>query len=524
MRMIQNKKLSELKSKWKDGIFFASMVVLFGLLLFSRIYKLDELQQGLAIDEVGSAYDAFSLSHYGVDRWEKSWPVYPNNHGNGMSAMHTFLLAALFKILPMNLWTVRTPVVLFSILNWIFGILIMKELSENNKTAQYLAALVMTVCPIFVLTSRMGLDCYLMLGGSTVLLWSFIRLYKDNSAKWYFISGLFSGLFLYTYVITYIVLPLFLVAIFLMMILVKRMSWKKLLLFFLPPLLFLAIPLILEQMINLLDLQEIKLWIFTIPKMNGYRSDEIGHFSLDNMDQVIKAVFWGEESGNNMITGYMPCYAISVLFFGMGMFSYLKKIVQCFRERKICTYGIVFFYFMICILALSFVQEPNVHKCIGAYSAYGLIAAEGLLYFCENIGLKKTALVLVSGVYLLCFVKFERYYLFHYPLEISPSPYCEYDQTDAVEFIVNNEKICNKITYTSADILYVAYATQIPPQEYNARTEAQDLDLWKCGKLVEISREFNYIVSTDFQEYAQQLRQEGFYEEKFEHYSVFYTE
>ena len=230
MRMIQNRKLPELNNRWKDGIFFASMAVLFGLLLFSRIYKLDELQQGLAIDEVGSAYDAFSLSHYGVDRWEKSWPVYPNNHGNGMSAMHTFLLTALFKVLPVNLWTVRTPVVLFSILNWIFGILIVKELSENNKTAQYLAALVMTVCPIFVLTSRMGLDCYLMLGGSTVLLWSFIRLYKDNSAKWYFISGLLSGLFLYTYVITYMVLPL------LMMIPAKRMSWKKLLLFFLPPL------------------------------------------------------------------------------------------------------------------------------------------------------------------------------------------------------------------------------------------------------------------------------------------------
>lgn len=505
-------------------MFWGSMAALFILLLISRIYKLDELQQGLAIDEVGSAYDAWSLSHYGVDRWEKSWPVYPNNHGNGMSAMHTFLLALLFKFLPMNLWTVRIPVMLFSILNWVFGILFVKELSDNNKTAQYLAALVMTVCPIFVLTSRMGLDCYLMLGGSTVLLWSFLRLYKDDSAKWYFISGLISGLFLYTYVITYMVLPLFLVGVFAMMIQARRMSWKKLLFFFLPPLILLAIPLILEQVINLLDLQEMKLWIFTIPKMNGYRGGEVGKISLDNMDRVIKAIFWGEESGSNMITGYMPCYAISVLFFGMGMFSYLKKAVQCLRERKICTYGIVLLYFIICILALSFVQEPNVHKCIGAYSAYGLIVVEGLLYFCENVGSRKTALILVSGLYLLCFAKFERYYFFHYPLEISPSPYCEYDQTDAVDFIVNNEGICNKITYTSADILYVAYAAKIPPQVYNTRTEAQDLDLWKCGKLVEISPEFNYIVSTEFPEYAEQLRQEGFQEEKFEHYSVFFVE
>lgn len=319
-------------------------------------------------------------------------------------------------------------------------------------------------------------------------------------------------------------LPLFLVGAFAMMLPAKRMSWKKLLLFFLPPLIILAMPLVLEQMINLFDLQEMKLWIFTIPRMNGYRSGEIGSFSLDNMDRVIKSIFWGEESGSNMITGYMPCYAISVLFFGMGLFSYLKKIVQSLRERKICLYGIVLLYFTICILALSFVQEPNVHKCIGAYSAYGLITAEGLLYFCENVGIRKTALVLVTGLYLLCFAKFERYYFFHYPLEVSPSPYCEYDQTDAVDFIVNNEKICDKITYTSADILYVAYAAKIPPQVYNARTETQDLDMWRCGKLVEISPEFNYIVSTEFPEYAEQLRQEGFHEEKFEYYSVFYTE
>ncbi len=201
---MQREKSPESENKRNEWIFWGSMAVLFVLLLISRIYKLNELQQGLAIDEVGSAYDAWSLSHYGVDRWEKSWPVYPNNHGNGMSAMHTFLLALLFKFLPVNLWTIRIPVVLFSVLNWFFGILIVKELSGNNKTAQYLAALVMTVCPIFVLTSRMGLDCYLMLGGSTVLLWSFLRLYRDGSAKWYFISGLISGLFLYTYVITYL--------------------------------------------------------------------------------------------------------------------------------------------------------------------------------------------------------------------------------------------------------------------------------------------------------------------------------
>lgn len=66
-----------MEKKWYWVIF----VILLIIAIFTRIYKLDTLLEGLHVDEVGMGYDAFCIAGYGVDRYLNPFPVYMINYG-----------------------------------------------------------------------------------------------------------------------------------------------------------------------------------------------------------------------------------------------------------------------------------------------------------------------------------------------------------------------------------------------------------------------------------------------------------
>lgn len=74
------------------------LVVLLTVAVVLRLYRICEIPRGLHVDEVGMAYDAWSISQFGVDRYLKSFPVYLTNFGGGQSALYCYLTALLFKI------------------------------------------------------------------------------------------------------------------------------------------------------------------------------------------------------------------------------------------------------------------------------------------------------------------------------------------------------------------------------------------------------------------------------------------
>lgn len=55
--------------------------LLFMLTIFTSTFKLGEVPYGLHVDEAGMAYDAISISKYGVDRYLNKFPVYLINYG-----------------------------------------------------------------------------------------------------------------------------------------------------------------------------------------------------------------------------------------------------------------------------------------------------------------------------------------------------------------------------------------------------------------------------------------------------------
>lgn len=83
-KKINSKFLNNLYNKLKTFItkYYKFLIfVLFALTFFTSTYKLGEVPYGLHVDEAGMAYDAISISQYGVDRYLNKLPVYLINYG-----------------------------------------------------------------------------------------------------------------------------------------------------------------------------------------------------------------------------------------------------------------------------------------------------------------------------------------------------------------------------------------------------------------------------------------------------------
>ena len=104
--------------KHKEKILYAFGIL---LIIIMHTYLLDKIPRGLNVDEVGSAYDAYSLGHFGVDKWMKSWPIYFKNYGDGQHALYTYLLVPIMLINGSSLYAVRSIIVLSAFVMAIFG-------------------------------------------------------------------------------------------------------------------------------------------------------------------------------------------------------------------------------------------------------------------------------------------------------------------------------------------------------------------------------------------------------------------
>lgn len=229
-----------------------NMVLLFVGFLFTRLFLLDQVPFGLHVDEAGMAYDAYSLAHFGVDRYLNSYPVYLINFGGGQSALYAYSVALLLRFFDYSTFIIRLPGVILSSITFIMGYITVSEIL-NSKKFGFFFSFLFTILPYFVMQSRFGLDCNMMMGMSSVVIYFIYKMIQTQSPKYYFFAGLFSGLMLYTYALSFVVLPIFLLFVLMFMIGTKTLVLKNSL-YFIIPLFILALPLLLMVMINSFDL------------------------------------------------------------------------------------------------------------------------------------------------------------------------------------------------------------------------------------------------------------------------------
>ncbi len=436
--------LKENKDQALKLIIFAVLAV--GILV--RCYKFGILMDATQSDEMGTAYDAWALIHFGTDRYGKSWPVYFNNYGvHGQSALMTYLSLISFKIFGYGKVALRLPALFVSALAGIFGTLVVGETTGKNRYYQIVFAILYGIAPYTIMASRFALDCNLMFGIATVFLYFLIVAYKTEKMPLYFVAGLFAGLTLYTYSISYIVMPLMLVFSLIYMCYTKKISLTNAVVFTIP-LAILAIPLILVQVINMFDLEEFKIGVITIIRINNYGGGDVGlsGFFIGIVQGLLVSLGF-DDILYNTDPRFFTFYPMSIIFFVIGLVLVAKRTAKAIKEKSADPEVFISIWFLCEMLAAGLMIDPNVNRMNGILFAvmYGITI--GAMWLIEKKGkVAAYAMAVIYGVYFVFFLFM--YYTEIVYADVTTSSMCP----EAFEYINASDELKDR-----------EIATNIPP-------------------------------------------------------------
>lgn len=146
----------------QNKLLLLSLLVIFLLGLFFRVYRLSNTAPILNRDEAALGYNAMLLKETGRDEWGINWPITPKSFGDSKLIGYPLLLVGLFQFLPQADWVVRLPAIiagsLLSILVYFFS----RQLGLT-KSYSLLVALSIAVNPVFIHFSRFAYEAMVAL-------------------------------------------------------------------------------------------------------------------------------------------------------------------------------------------------------------------------------------------------------------------------------------------------------------------------------------------------------------------------
>ena len=460
--------------------------VSFLLACFLHLYKLADVPYGLHVDEAGMGYDAFCLANYGVDRYLNSFPVYLINFGRGQSALYAYICAVFVKFFGLNAWTMRMPAAIVGILFYVVGISLLRQRWGEKKAL--FPAFLMAVMPYFIMQSRFGLDCNLMLGVTTIGLWLLLKAISKKKFQWYLVAGLVWGISFYTYAISYIFTSLYLLAMGIYLLWCKRSNWKQLLVFYFPVGL-LGLPLLAMIFINTFELPQIVLGIVTIPRLPFYAGSEFEFKHLwSGFCNAFSCILGNDTLSYNALPGFYTFYGISIPFILYGICVLIKQGIEQIRKRQFCLDTVMLIWIVVGMLILSMIKGNgvNINKSNAIFFAIFYCLIVGIETIIDNVsygGYKCSRWVLPTFVvaYVICAISFVTYYFLRYPSELYPQAYFADEYRDILDYIETDTGEPKSVYVTSEVQPYIYYlvSAQISPYEYDMSRENATETYWK---------------------------------------------
>jgi hypothetical protein len=516
-----------MKNKGLPFLYGVAIVLIFLL----HVVLLDKIPRGLNVDEIGSAYDAWSLGHFGVDRWMKSWPLYLKNYGDGQNILYTYLLVPFLLFFPANYFTVRSVIVLSAIVMAIFGAGIIKLLYDDKK-AQVAFLFLYAAMPAFTIMLRFGLESHLEMSVSIIALYYLIKAVKTRRISAFLLTGIFSGLVLYTYALSYISVPLFLFIALIYLIIKRNINFKEFMATAVPFVL-LSLPLALVQIINLFDLPELVIGPFTFTKLRGYRSGELmltGFFK--KLWLAFKVTLFHDDLYYNSVPLFGNFYYISVPFILLGCgYSIYATVKSLKKEEKISLYAFPLFWGFASFVIAGFMSTAsgyiNLTRMNGNLSAVILFLFEGIYLVFTRIkkeNLRKIFVYAVIEIYAFCLIIFTGFYFIKFDEKAYPYKWLFYEPYDEEIFSYLDDPengLQDVNVHTPWNYMYYIWSAKVNPFEANMiQPEEGDRDIKEIGRfkmntdvnLNEVFIYYKYGFTSETHNYFQNVLHEDFYE------------
>ncbi len=409
---------------------------LFGIFMFigvfARIWQFGVVPGDINQDEAFAGYEAYSLLHYGKDSHGYTFPVYLTTWGSGMSVLDSLLMIPFIAIFGLKTWVIRLPQVIVACLTLWVVYLIIKEVIDEK--AALICLFFTAIAPWHIFMARWGMDANLAPGFLLFGLYFFIRGLRQ--AKFFLLSALMYGLSLYCYATIWPFVPFILLLQFIYCVIYKKISFQKETILSVVLLFFMALPLLLFLLVNNGYIGEIRLPFMSIPKLVYMRDSEISFSHIPENFQNLWNIITSQTDGLpwNSTERFGLFYQISLPFFFLGLFYYIKKMVVGFQTKEFHLDIFMIIQFLAGFF-LGLLINVNINRVNSLWLPMIIITATGIWYLCKLISMKLLIVPLI--VYSVMFIQFEQYYFTDYKEEIA-GYFCE-GLEDAMEEATSHE-------------------------------------------------------------------------------------
>ena len=395
----------EKKAIGKETYIFIAIAV---IAVLARIWAFGAVPAGVHQDGAMAAVDAKALADYGTDRFGMAWPVHLTAWGYGqMSALMTYLMAAVIKLFGMSVVTIRIPNLLLSLA----GLAALYAFARDAFRSKMVALVVLAfaaINPWHIMQSRWALDCNLFPHLFMIGLYLVHKGATEKRLRFVLLSMVSFALCLYAYGIALYSVPLFLVALCAVMLCKRMIDWRGALLA-LGVFLLVAWPILAMVVINFFRWPSIELPFMTIPFFaDSVRSRDMLFFSETPLAQlwmnakylVRTVVLQQEWRPWHATPGYGQMYLFSMPF---AVWGFVRMVMRAIREKKE-NFGLLSILMALGMGVWAGLITPvTTHRINIIFYFIILLAAYGIYELCARVKHVKWA---VLAAYAVAFVMF----------------------------------------------------------------------------------------------------------------------
>ncbi len=259
---------SKIKSSTQSGAY--KIMLLFAFVLHIGVFIYFMVKKPVHIDEAMTVLNANSLAKSGTDILGEKLPIYFDTwlHG-GQSPFATYLVAIMIKLFGYSLFVTRVPMFVFSMLGLVAFYKFLKEVIPENETLINIAFCLACISPWHLYSSAFTLDCNFLPHIAMFGMYFLAKGINSTKSKYFVFSMLFFGLGFYCYILSAIIIPVLLTVLFLILLIKKKVSFKNTIISVIT-IFIVAIPFILQGLVQFGIIENLNFLGFSISKMPYY--------------------------------------------------------------------------------------------------------------------------------------------------------------------------------------------------------------------------------------------------------------
>ena len=260
--LVNNKEKTE-NTKYK-------IMLLFAFILHIGVFIYFMINTPIHTDEVMTVLNANSLAKSGTDILGEKLPIYFDTwlYG-GQSPFATYLVGVMIKLFGYSLFVTRVPMFVFSMLGLVAFYKFLKEVIPENETLINIAFCLACISPWHLYSSAFTLDCNFLPHIAMFGMYFLAKGINSTKSKYFVFSMLFFGLGFYCYILSAIIIPVLLTVLFLILLIKKKVSFKNTIISVIT-IFIVAIPFILQGLVQFGIIENLNFLGFSISKMPYY--------------------------------------------------------------------------------------------------------------------------------------------------------------------------------------------------------------------------------------------------------------